>query len=117
MARERQSPRFPSALVIETNSHTSTIAWSMVCGSQNSTYGNYKSQPKGASQRSGIIKNIELFRYAVRDAGIHKSLLAEIPNHLELFLVAISRQSAWGLLSGLVIITPEFLSRDVHSPF
>ncbi len=116
VAREIQS-RFPHALVIETNSHASTIGWRAVCGQQNTRFAEYKSINKGAYQRREIIKNLESFRYAVRSAGIHESLLAEIPRHLEVFLAAMSAQSAWGLLSGLIIITPEFLSLDVNSPF
>jgi hypothetical protein len=116
VARELQS-RFPHALVIETNSQASTIGWGAICGVQNARFDDFKSIYKGAYQRRGIIKNLESFRYAVRSAGIHESLLAEIPRHLEVFLAAISAQSAWGLLSGLVIITPEFLSLDASSPF
>lgn len=116
IARELQS-RFPHALVIETNSQASTIGWGTICGLQNTHFDHYKSTYKGASQRREIIKNLESFRYAVRSAGIHESLLAEIPRHLEVFLAAMSAQSAWGLLSGLVIITSEFLSLDASSPF
>jgi hypothetical protein len=116
VARELQS-RFPQSLVIETNSHASVIGWRAVYGHLKTHFVDYKSENKGAILRSEILKNLELFRYAVRSAGIHESILAEIPRHFEVFLAAMSAQSAWGLLSGLVIITPEFLSLDANSPF
>jgi hypothetical protein len=116
IARELQS-LYPHALILETNSQASTVGWGSICGVENARFDSYKSISLGAKQRHGIIKNLEKFRYAVRSAGIHESLLKEIPNDLEVFLAAMSAQSAWGLLAGLIVINSEFLTLDAHSPF
>ena len=116
LTREIQS-RYPHALILETNSHASTIGWALICGEKNVRYNLYKSPTQGAKQRAQILQNLETFRIAVRSAGIHELLLNEIHLHLEVFLAAMSAQSAWGLLTGLVVINPEFLTLNASSPF
>ncbi len=116
LAREIQS-RFPHALILETNSQASAIGWALICGHENIKFNLFKSPTLGAKQRQQILQNLETYRFAVRSAGIHELLLKEIPYHLEVFLAAMSAQSAWGLLSGLVVINPEFLTLNAASPF
>jgi hypothetical protein len=108
--------KHPKTLVIETNSTVAALGWSLSSGHRPRRMENLRRELEQPEHRKTILTRFEHRHMALRSAGLHAMLYKEFAEHHETFLAAICALTGWGLVSGEIFVTTEFLQQHPTQP-
>jgi hypothetical protein len=106
----------PQTLVIETNSTIASLGWALSSGHRPRRMEYLRRELEQTDHRKAILARFEQRHMALRSAGLHAMLYKEFAEHHETFLAAMCALTGWGLVSGEIFVTTEFLQQHPTQP-
>ncbi|MEY2987806.1 MAG: hypothetical protein RJB13_1327 [Pseudomonadota bacterium] len=108
--------KFPNSVVIETHPWLAAAGWALHSAYQINHIQTLRQPDTGKISRAGLLKKLEIQRYAMRSAHFIEDLFLELSDNVEIFAASIAALSAWGLLNDLCDVRPEFIEQGQDDP-
>lgn len=108
--------RFPSAIILETNSAAGLFGWAYHVGYEVNRTLDLRHGNEGRAMRTGLLRKLEQARIATRSATVYEGFEADLCSQHESFVAAMAALSGWGFFNGLIHMTPEFVTLNSQNP-